>query len=232
MNSSRDAILDKIRAATHVPSDLPEEPIGTDRQIADGLAQITQTNYAGFRDQFKKELEAVSGEFVLAANERDIVDAIIKILCEKQYVSLAIAGDGICTQVANQIREKMPNLELIKASDLEYSQRKQKLAVVPAALVEVTFAVADVATLALLNDDTASTIPHFLPECIFTIVKPEQMVANIFELFSKIPPEKAKNMTLITGPSRTADVEKILVLGAHGPGRLVVFMLENDKSRI
>jgi len=32
-------------------------------------------------------------------------------------------------------------------------------------------------------------------------------------------------LSVVTGPSRTADIEKILVLGAHGPKRLVVLML-------
>ena len=34
-------------------------------------------------------------------------------------------------------------------------------------------------------------------------------------------------ITLITGPSRTADIEKTLVLGAHGPKELHVFILNN-----
>lgn len=34
-------------------------------------------------------------------------------------------------------------------------------------------------------------------------------------------------VTLITGPSRTADIEKTLVMGAHGPKELYVFLLED-----
>jgi L-lactate dehydrogenase complex protein LldG len=35
-------------------------------------------------------------------------------------------------------------------------------------------------------------------------------------------------LSLTTGPSRTADIEKTLVLGAHGPRRLTLFLLEDD----
>ena len=147
-------------------------------------------------------------------------------LCDNQYTSLSIVGNGICAHIAEQIREKMSNLQLVSAADFAYPERKDRLAGVPAALVDASFAVADVSTLAVLYDDTASSLPHFLPDCIFTVIRPEQLVATLFELFAKLPAEKAKNMVLITGPSRTADVEKILVLGAHGPRRLIVFMLE------
>jgi L-lactate dehydrogenase complex protein LldG len=39
-------------------------------------------------------------------------------------------------------------------------------------------------------------------------------------------------MTLITGPSRTADIEKTLVMGAHGPRELYVFLLEDQLKDI
>ncbi len=227
MSSSRESILGKIKAATGVASHLPEAPSGIDQQIADGLASVTPKDDAGLRDQFKKELEIVSGEFFLASSQDVVTDTVVRILCDSQYTSLSIVGDGLCAQIAEQIRAKMPNLQLVSATDFAYPERKDKLAEIPAALVDASFAVADVATLAVLYDDTASSLPHFLPDCIFTLIRPGQLVANLFELFAKIPAEKAKNMVLITGPSRTADVEKILVLGAHGPRKLVVFMLEN-----
>jgi len=226
MNSSREGILKKVKDATAISSHLPEAPAGNDQQIADGLTTVTPKDYAGLCDQFKKELEIVSGEFFLAHSQDAVAEAVVKMLCDNQYTSLSIVGNGICAHIAEQIREKMSNLQLVSAADFAYPERKDRLAGVPAALVDASFAVADVSTLAVLYDDTASSLPHFLPDCIFTVIRPEQLVANLFELFAKLPAEKAKNMVLITGPSRTADVEKILVLGAHGPRRLIVFMLE------
>jgi L-lactate dehydrogenase complex protein LldG len=56
-------------------------------------------------------------------------------------------------------------------------------------------------------------------------VKRENLLENQFELFHKIDFEKAKNMVFVTGPSRTADIEKTLVLGAHGPRRVTVILI-------
>jgi L-lactate dehydrogenase complex protein LldG len=38
--------------------------------------------------------------------------------------------------------------------------------------------------------------------------------------------DRSSYATIITGPSRTSDIEKILVLGAHGPKRLAVIVME------
>jgi L-lactate dehydrogenase complex protein LldG len=50
------------------------------------------------------------------------------------------------------------------------------------------------------------------------------------ELFLRIGEEYGENLpgsalTLITGPSRTADIEKVLIKGVHGPTRLLVILL-------
>lgn len=55
------------------------------------------------------------------------------------------------------------------------------------------------------------------------IIESSRMLANLDDIpFSE---ETTPFLTLVTGPSRTADIERILVLGAHGPRRLVVLIV-------
>lgn len=230
MNSSRDKILNAIKEATKIPSHLPEKPEGVEERIKAGLDSITPKNYTELRDQFQKELELVQAEFHLAHNRQEIVDIVSRIMKESNYTSLAVAGNGVCQEIGRKVTEAGQDIELVRAIDFEGDERKQKLAVTQAAFVDAEYAVADIGSLVVIYDDTPSSLPHFLPDTIFIMVRPEQLLANLFELFEKLPTEKARNMTLITGPSRTADVEKILVLGAHGPRRMVVFMLEEAKA--
>ncbi len=52
-------------------------------------------------------------------------------------------------------------------------------------------------------------------------------LTDAFKLMHERYPEKLPSMiSLVSGPSRTADIEKTLVLGAHGPGELFLFMLD------
>ncbi|MFW6268427.1 MAG: LUD domain-containing protein, partial [Marinilabiliaceae bacterium] len=59
------------------------------------------------------------------------------------------------------------------------------------------------------------------------LARRSQLVASIDEGFSVIQErysQKPSQITLISGPSRTADIEKTLVMGAHGPGELIVMI--------
>lgn len=223
---SRDAILNAVKKAVKIPSHLPDSPADTDDKIKKSLQTITPADKNGLRDQFAKELLAVSGEFVQVKSSGEIVTHISNDLQSKQYRTLILTDNIITKSPAEQLRHENPAINYIMAAELEAEARKNKLAFADAALVGVDYTIADTASLAVLQAHADSMFPHYLPDCIYVIVKPEQIVANLFELFAQIPAEMARNMLLITGPSRTADIEKIIILGAHGPRRLVVYWLE------
>jgi L-lactate dehydrogenase complex protein LldG len=65
-----------------------------------------------------------------------------------------------------------------------------------------------------------------VPPCHIVYARGGQIVPDIAAALARIPLEipAASYVGLITGSSRTADIEKILVQGAHGPRRLVVIL--------
>lgn len=73
-----------------------------------------------------------------------------------------------------------------------------------------------------------------LPETHIIVAFTWQLVEDLKDalafLKEKYQKKLPSSITFITGPSRTADIEKTLVLGAHGPKELFVFLVEaNDK---
>ncbi|OGX86019.1 hypothetical protein BEN47_13665 [Hymenobacter lapidarius] len=71
------------------------------------------------------------------------------------------------------------------------------------------------------------------PDQHLVVARPSQVVAEIGDALRVVQARYGEQMpsmvSLTTGPSRTADIEKTLVLGAHGPRRLVLFLLEDDE---
>ena len=70
------------------------------------------------------------------------------------------------------------------------------------------------------------------PESHIVIANVSQVVPELRDALSGIKKKYAGNfpsqITTITGPSRTADIEKTLVMGAHGPKELYVFMVDDQ----
>ena len=68
-----------------------------------------------------------------------------------------------------------------------------------------------------------------LPPHHVVLARREQLVADLPESFALLKQKYSANypsfISLITGPSRTGDIERILVLGAHGPRKLTIFCL-------
>ncbi len=66
-----------------------------------------------------------------------------------------------------------------------------------------------------------------LPPAHIAVVPRDRILTGLDELFDKVPlpAERSSSMVLITGPSRTADIEQILVRGVHGPGELHVVVV-------
>ena len=109
---------------------------------------------------------------------------------------------------------------------MDSKERKEKISQLKTAIVQADYAVSEIAQLVFLYDNSKTSYPHFLCDFVIALVKVSNLMPNQFTLFEKIDKVKALNMVLVTGPSRTADIEKVLVLGAHGPRKLIVILID------
>ena len=66
-----------------------------------------------------------------------------------------------------------------------------------------------------------------LPPVHIAVVPREKILTGLDELLAQepLPAGRSSSMLLITGPSRTADIEQILVRGVHGPGEIHVIVV-------
>lgn len=111
------------------------------------------------------------------------------------------------------------------------TDRDELRAVCAAADIGVTgadYALADTGTLVMLSSPEEARLISLLPPAHLAIVPRDRILSGLDELFLILPKpaEQTSSMVLITGPSRTADIEQILVRGVHGPGQITVVIAE------
>jgi L-lactate dehydrogenase complex protein LldG len=92
------------------------------------------------------------------------------------------------------------------------------------------YALAETGTLVMFAGAAESRLISLLPPAHIAIVRTANLLANLDELLTKAPDPAAETsaMILITGPSRTADIEQILVRGVHGPGEVHVILVDSE----
>jgi L-lactate dehydrogenase complex protein LldG len=91
------------------------------------------------------------------------------------------------------------------------------------------YALADTGSLVFLSETGESRLISLLPPIHIGIVAQNKILSGLDELFTLVPEPAANSssMVIVTGPSRTADIEMRLVRGVHGPGEVHVVIVED-----
>jgi L-lactate dehydrogenase complex protein LldG len=105
---------------------------------------------------------------------------------------------------------------------------KEKLFGVDAAVTSAAGAVADTGALILKPTAAEPRLMSLVPPIHIAVLKAEDIFASLDDAMraGNWPADMPANMLLISGPSKTADIELILAFGVHGPKELIVLVLE------
>ncbi|MBV9861015.1 MAG: LUD domain-containing protein [Alphaproteobacteria bacterium] len=94
-------------------------------------------------------------------------------------------------------------------------------------------AIAETGTLMLTSGPERPTTLNFLPDTHIVVLRAAQVVACYEDGWDLLRAAKAEGLprtvNLITGPSRTGDIEQRIQLGAHGPRRLHIILVEEER---
>ena len=96
-------------------------------------------------------------------------------------------------------------------------------------------AIAETGTLLLVSGPQTPTTLNFLPDTHIVVVRGRQVVATYEDGLDRLRAAGASEalprvINFITGPSRTADIEQHIELGAHGPRRLHIVLVEDGQA--
>jgi L-lactate dehydrogenase complex protein LldG len=91
---------------------------------------------------------------------------------------------------------------------------------------EMAWGVADTGTLVQDSTGVEQRLVSTLPLIHIAVVPTVNILPDLPTLLERISPETSGYIAMITGPSRTADIERVLTIGVHGPERLVIVCID------
>ncbi|QEW05846.1 LutC/YkgG family protein [Nitrincola iocasae] len=97
-----------------------------------------------------------------------------------------------------------------------------------ASLTGAFLGIAETGTLMLYSRPESPTTLNFLPDNHLVVLRRKDIVGVYEQAWARLREQQAslpRTVNMITGPSRSADIEQKLQMGAHGPRRLVIFLL-------
>ena len=184
---------------------------------------------------FARELEAVGSNFLGILTPAAMTSRIVTLARELDATTVAI-GQGLGADMG-AIGEALERAEhkivrTLAVADVERAAMRSRVASADLGIAEADFAIASTGTLAVVSTDSRPSSLTLLPPASLVIVQIDRMMATLAVVLAAMGPAgvAAHRLTLITGPSRTADIEKRIVLGVHGPKSLHVVVVWPDND--
>lgn len=182
--------------------------------------------------------ELMPSAFERAGREALVQRFVSEALAAGVHVIEAADAAAVCAELGRRIRgkrvlsslpEALPfgaGAVLSEAQCVAPGAARADLESVEIGVTAVDAAIAETGTLVLVSRTEQPRLASLLPPVHVALVRAEQVVATLGTLFTKHRSwfDTSSCIQLITGPSRTGDIELKLTLGVHGPCELVVLL--------
>ena len=236
--ATRHEMLDRVRKALARPDSgsvvTPLPPF----DLAGIMPPLSPDDYL---DKFEAEWEKVSGVAYRVTSMNELESVFQKILVLAETPAIALSRKPILTEL--RIAERLAALNKFttswtgKLTDGTHSLADYNKAsfAAGAGITGVDFVLAESGTLILSSATEGVQVASLAPPIHVALFRRHQIVGSLDEVLARIPissspdrPSANRSVVFITGTSRTADIEQILIRGVHGPGENHAILVEDS----
>ncbi|HYF91007.1 MAG TPA: lactate utilization protein [Symbiobacteriaceae bacterium] len=181
--------------------------------------------------QFEAALKDLVTPLVTVESPAEAVAAVLDALHRREVTEVVAWADPLLDAIGLPGAARQAGVAWVAATpDADPTELRATAARAGAGVTGADFAVAETGTLALLSGPGKPRMVSLLPPLHIAVVRRERLLANQAALCKELvrlaaAGETPSSVNLITGPSRTADIEHILVRKVHGPGELLVILM-------
>ena len=206
-STSREKVLKKVRHALIYKTDNPFPKVDFDSSVYKPMNDTPDVNFA-------QEFTKAGGVFIYCENESELAITLSALNKECKWNNIYCSDPEfqfILTQAAVPFDSDEESIEKLKVG-----------------VTGCEFLIARLGSI-MVSSKTSRRL-NVYPEIHVVIAHVDQLVDDLKDAFESVQKKYSGKLpsmlSVITGPSRTADIEKTLVMGAHGPRELFVILVE------
>ncbi len=166
---------------------------------------------------FKNELETISGKCILVDSQTELFQILQKELSDRKISAIYCRDTAISAQLST--------------FNIPFTNSAEDFEAMTCGITSCEFLIARTGSVLVSSAGASGRQMNVFPPMHIILAKSSQILNYpedaLIAIQEKYRGQLPSTITTITGPSRTADIEKTLVLGAHGPKELIVFILKN-----
>lgn len=213
VSPAKENILKRVRNALSEPVQLPFPN-------SEGNSPVFKTAYEDLGLKFAEEFTRVEGKFVFCEDDAEAVDNIAALIQARQWKNVYCCEPELLA-VLQKDRQPLAG-DQFPLGEIEAGITTCELLIARTGSIMVSAA-----------QSSGRSIPVFSPVHI-VVAYVNQLVFDIKDGLVKLKEKYTEGLpsmiSLQTGPSRTADIEKTLVVGVHGPREVYVFLVDQPSQ--
>ena len=209
VSPSKENILKRIRKALSHSTPLPFPQSEGNQQVFEPLKQEPEVEFA---EQFTR----LQGKFIYCINQQEFAFQLSSLVKKQDWEKVYCVEDKLIAPVAGQLAERLVKTDLANCN---------------VAITGCESLVARTGTIVLSSAQTSGRSTSVYAPVHICIAYTSQLVYDLKDALQAAKNKYGNNLpsllTFATGPSRTADIEKTLVVGVHGPKEVYLFLIES-----
>ncbi len=237
MNASRATVLSRIRRALVRPGRKQRHGHHTPISDLQDLFASDALDPSLLVERFQQESERVGGETRLCEDIQEVLRSVQDLIATSGYQKVAISNHEICRRhrLLQELSAAMPEVSfwsesLDPKSGLSRRRNSRSLARADLSITGAEYLIAESGTVVLTSSTGSSRQISLLPTAHLVLATSDQIHPNLAAVFQHLETASEGRLlptalTLVTGPSRTADIEKVLIKGAHGPVKQLTWVI-------
>lgn len=210
-STSREKVLKKVRHALIYKTDNPFPQVDFESAVYKPMNDTPDVNFA-------QEFTKVGGVFIYCENESEVASTLSALYTECQWHNV------YCSEPEIQFA--------LTQAGVPFDSDEESIQKMSVGITSCEFVIARLGSIMVSSKNSRRL--NVYPEVHVVIAYVHQLVDDLKDAFDAVQKKYSGKLpsllSVITGPSRTADIEKTLVMGAHGPKELFVILVETPLS--